>query len=122
MQVFTNARLEVIHLDPNLGAFYFLNGRNLSSDTQWDKISYRRTFDIIRGDVYTLLQQYKSNVISSKTFTRIASSIDAYLTTMARNGSIRRFTGAQVNSQVPAAGLVEVRFSVVPHYAMEYLL
>ena len=121
MQVFTNARLEVIHLDPNLGAFYFLNGRNLSSDTQWDKISYRRTFDIIRGDVYTLLQQYKSNVISSKTFTRIASSIDAYLTTMARNGSIRRFTGAQVNSQVPAAGLVEVRFSVVPHYAMDYI-
>jgi hypothetical protein len=40
---------------------------------------------------------------------------------MARNGSIRRFTGAQVNSQVPAAGLVEVRFSVVPHYAMDYM-
>ena len=121
MQVFSNARLEVIHLDLNLGAFYFLNGRNLSNDTQWDKISYRRTFDIIRGDVYTLLQQYKSNVMSSKTFNRIASSIDAYLTTMTRNGSIRRFTGAQVNSQVPAAGLVEVRFAVVPHYAMDYI-
>jgi hypothetical protein len=121
LQVFTNARLEVIHLDPNLGAFYFLNGRNLSSDTQWDKISYRRTFDIIRGDIYALLQQYKSNVMSNKVFSRISSSIDSYLGTLTRNGSIRRFTGAQVTSQATASGLVEVRFSVVPHYAMDYI-
>lgn len=121
LQVFTDARLEVIHLDPNLGAFYFLNGRNLSSDTQWDKISYRRTFDIIRSDVYILLQQYKSNVMTRTVFSRISSSIDAYLTTLTRNGSIRRFTGAQVSSQIPASGLVEVRFAVVPHYAMDYI-
>lgn len=121
LQAYTDARLEAIHLDPNLSAFYILTGRSLTSNTQWDKISYRRTFDIVRADLYTLLQQYKSAPLNQRLFSQISASIDAHLSSMTRNGSLRAYSGASVRSLNPASGLVEIHVGIVPVYAADYL-
>jgi len=121
LQAYTDARLEVLHLDPNLSAFYVLTGRTLTSNTQWDKISYRRTFDIVRADLYVLLQQFKSAPINARLFSQISASIDAHMTTMTRNGSLRSFSGTSVRSLNPATGLVEVHVGIVPVYAADYI-
>lgn len=121
LQAYTDARLEVLHLDPNLSAFYVLSGRSLTSNTQWDKISYRRTFDIIRADLYVLLQQFKSAPLNQRLFSQISASIDAHLSTMTRNGSLRSYSGTTVRSLNPASGLVEIHVGIVPVYAADYL-
>ncbi|MEI2418771.1 hypothetical protein V6O07_00725 [Arthrospira platensis SPKY2] len=121
LQAYTDARLEAIHMDPNLSAFYILTGRTLTSNTQWDKVSYRRTFDIVRADLYVLLQQYKSAPLNQRLFSQISASIDAHLSSMSRNGSLRSYSGASVRSLNPASGLVEIHVGIVPVYAADYL-
>ena len=121
LNLYHNARLEAVHIDPATNSFNFLNGRSLSSNQQWDRISFRRTFNVVRMDVAQNLQQYKSEPNTAALRTRIASSIDAYLSTLKRNGSISAFQGAEVASPNPASGLATIRFGLAPVYALDYI-
>lgn len=121
LQLYSDAKLEVIHLDPSLFAYYFLNGRNLSSNTQWDKIHYRRTFNILRMDLFGYLQQFKGEPNTTRILSRIQSGIDAYMATRVRNQQIRNFTPSQVFNEEPASGQILIRVSVIPQYAIDYI-
>lgn len=94
LQLYTDGRLEILTLDPALDSFFFINGRTLSTSTAWDKIIIRRTYDIIRQDLYLNLQQYKSEPHTRLLRRQVASSINAYFGVMARNGRIANFASA----------------------------
>lgn len=121
LQRYTDARLEVLHLDRILNRFSFLNGRTLSTNTQWDKVSYRRTFNVIRTDLSKVMYPYLSEPNTPRNHTRMASAIDAYMSQRKRNGQISSASNASVSSPNPAAGLVEIRVSIIPIYAMDYI-
>ena len=121
LNLYDDARLEVVHIDPASFSFNFLNGRSLSSNIQWDRISFRRTFNIIRTDIVRNLQQYKSEPNTPNLRSRMSSAIDAYLATLVRNGQISNYTGAVVSSPNPSSGLVTIYFSVSPVYAADYI-
>jgi len=121
LNLYHNARLEAVHIDPATNSFNFLNGRSLSSNQQWDRISFRRTFNVVRMDIAQNLQQYKSDPNTPAVRSRIASAIDAYLGTLKRNGQISSFNGAEVTSPNPASGLAVIRFGLAPVYAMDYI-
>lgn len=91
LQLLTDAKMEIITLDANLNAFYFTNGRTLSSNVAWERIVTRRTYDVIRQDLFENLQQYKSEPHTKLLRKQIASGINAYLGTMARNSRIANY-------------------------------
>lgn len=97
LQVYTDARLEVLGLDPSLQGFYFMNGLTTSSDTAWQKVSTRRTYDVLRMDLYENLQQYKSEPHTALLRQQVAASINGYLSQKSSAGHIRNYAKAIVN-------------------------
>jgi hypothetical protein len=121
LQRYTDAKLEIVHMDPALFTYHFMNGRTLSTNTQWDKVSYRRTFDVIRMDLAQNLQQYKSEPNTSDLRRRISSALDAYFSTRVRNGQISSYGNTSVTSPNPASNRIDIRVSIVPIYAADYI-
>lgn len=126
LQIFTDARLEILAVDPALQANVFINGRTLSSDTAWEKVSIRRTYDYVRQDVNTLLQQYKSEPHTELLRRQIASAINAYLQEKMRAGEIANFRTVQIDSannspESYITGELNITISFLPLYAADYI-
>lgn len=121
LQIFTDARLEILAMDPALLSFNFINGRTLASNTAWDQIQIRRTYDMIRGDLFLNLQQYKSEPNVSLLRRQIATAVDSYMSTRARNGEITSFQPTLVQSQDVTTGVVDIYISFQPLYAADYI-
>jgi hypothetical protein len=121
LQIYTDAKLEIIALDPSLLSYNFINGRTLSSNTAFDKVTIRRTYDMIRMDLFQSLQQYKSEPNTSLLRRQIATSIDAYMSTRARNGEISNFLPTGVSSPDVTTGVVDIFVSFLPLYAADYI-
>lgn len=116
---FLSARLEVIALDPALGTFYVMSGTTLSSDPRWDRINKRRSYDVVRMDLFGSLQAYKSEPLTPLLLRQIAASIDSYMNVKVRNGHIQNYTQCVVTS--PQPGYVEVQLSFQPIGAADYI-
>jgi hypothetical protein len=121
LQVYTDARLEILSVDQALGAYYFINGRTLTANTAWDKISIRRTYDMIRMDLFSNLQQYKSEPNTSLLRRQIQSSVDSYMAGRARAGEISQFLPCTVSSPDVTTGVLNVYISFLPIYAADYI-
>jgi hypothetical protein len=121
LQIFTDAKLEIASLDPALLSFNFINGRTLSSNTAWDKINIRRTYDMIRMDLFQSLQQYKSEPNTALLRRQIATSIDAYMSTRARNGEITNYRPTSVIAADVTTGVLDVYVSFLPLYSADYI-
>lgn len=126
LQLYTDGRLEVLRPDINLGGFFFLNGRTTSSNTAWDKIVIRRTYDVIRQDLYQALQPYQSEPHTKLLRRQVETSVNAYFQTMLRNSKIANALPAICNdSNNPAAnyinGNLNVSISFLPLYSADYI-
>lgn len=121
LQIYTDARLEILAMDPALLTFNFINGRTLATNTAWDQIQIRRTYDMIRGDLFLNLQQYKSEPNTSLLRRQMATAVDAYMSTRARNGEISGFQPTLVQSPDVTTGVVDVYVSFLPLYAADYI-
>lgn len=121
LNVYSGNKLEILAIDPALGSYYFMNGRTLSSDTRKQKVSHRRSKDVVRMDLYISLQIYKSEPLTSLLLRQIASSVDSYMHTKVRNGHIQNYTNSIVTSPDPMQGLVEVLLSFQPIGAADYI-
>ena len=126
LQLYTDARLEVLYSNINLGGFFFLNGSTTSSNIAWNKVVIRRTYDIIRQDLYTSLQSYQSEPHTKVLRRQIETSINAYFQTLLRNGKIANALPAICNdSNNPPEnfinGNVNVSINFLPLYAADYI-
>lgn len=126
LQFYTDARIEVIFPDQNLGGFFFLSGITTSSDPNWEKISVRRTYDVIRQDLYIGLQNYKSEPHTALLRKQLETSINAYMNNQLRNGRISNSLPAVANnSNNPQenyiTGQLNVSLSFLPLYAADYI-
>jgi len=126
LQLYTDARLEVLRSDINLGGFFFLNGRTTSSNTAWDKVVIRRTYDVIRQDLYQSLQPYQSEPHTKLLRRQVETSVNAYFQTMLRNGRIANALPALCNdSNNPAEnyinGNLNVSIGFLPLYSADYI-
>jgi hypothetical protein len=126
LQIYTDARLEVLRQDINLGGFFFLNGRTTASSSAWDKIIIRRTYDVIRQDLYESLQPYQSEPHTKLLRRQVETSVNAYFQTLLRNGKIANALPAICNdSNNPAEnyinGNLNVSIGFLPLYAADYI-
>lgn len=126
LQVYTDARMEILSVDPANQAYVFSNGRTLSSDPLWDKISIRRTYDVVRMDLHELIQFYRSEPNTPLLARQLLSAVNAYMADKQRNGEIYSFRSATVSSsEDPMVNLVSGRLRIVipflPNYAADYI-
>lgn len=126
LQIFTDARLEVLGVDPAIQTYVFINGRTLSNDSAWDKIFIRRTYDVIRMDLFELLQQYKSEPHTNLLRVQIVAAINAYMTEKLRASHIANFKPAIADSSNNTPenyinGELNVSLSFLPLYAADYI-
>lgn len=126
LQLYTDGRLEVLRPDINLGGFFFLSGRTTSSNSAWDKIVIRRTYDVIRQDLYQSLQPYQSEPHTKLLRRQVETSVNAYFQTMLRNGRIANALPALCNdSNNPAEnyinGNLNVSIGFLPLYSADYI-
>lgn len=126
LQLYTDGRLEVLRQDINLGGYFFLNGRTTSSNSAWDKIVIRRTYDIIRQDLYESLQPYQSEPHTKLLRRQVETSVNAYFQTLLRNSKIANALPAICNdSNNPAEnyinGNLNVSIGFLPLFAADYI-
>jgi len=88
LQIITDAKIEVIALDPALRSYNFISAVTLSSDTTWEKVYLRRVHDMIRMDLYKALQSYKSEPHTETLRRELSSAIRAYMEEKVRRGEI----------------------------------
>jgi len=126
LQLYMDARLEVLRPNNQFGGFFFLNGITTDSTAAFDKVYVRRTYDIVRTDLFQGLQPYQSEPHTRLLRRQIETSINAYFNTMARNGRIANALPAVCNdSNNPAEnyinGNINVTVSFLPLYAADYI-
>lgn len=126
LQIFTDAKLEVMTLDPSTQSYVFINGRTLTNNSDWEKISYRRTYDLIRMDLYDLLQQYKSEPHTNLLRRQIVTAIDGYMNRLARESQIASYGGTVADStnntsETYVRGELNVSIRFLPVYAIDYI-
>lgn len=88
LQIITDAKIEVIALDPAVGSYNFISAVTLSFDTTWEKVYLRRVHDMIRMDLYKALQNYKSEPLTETLRRELSSAIRAYMEEKVRRGEI----------------------------------
>lgn len=126
LQLYMDARLEVARPNNQFGGFYFLNGATTDATSAFNKIYVRRTYDIVRQDLYSGLQPYQSEPHTRLLRRQIETSINAYFNTMSRNGRIANALPAVCNdSNNPQEnyinGNINVTVSFLPLYAADYI-
>ena len=127
LQSYADNYLEVLSLDPVLRGFYFMTGQTTSSDTAWTRVSIRRTYDVIRMDLFDNLQQYKSEPYTTTLRSQIASSINAYLSNKRRNGEIQQFLptvidGSNNNTTDFINGVMNITVRFLPLFSTDYIV
>jgi hypothetical protein len=127
LQVYADNSIETLALDPSLRGFFFMTGQTTSPDTAWTKISIRRTYDVIRMDLFDSLQQYKSEPYTTTLRGQIASSINNYLFNKRRNGEIQQYLPTSVdssnnNTEDFLNGVLNITVRFLPVYSADYLV
>ncbi len=125
LQIYTDARLEILTLSNVYQAFYFVNGRTLADGT-FLKISTRRTFDVLRMDINDALKLYLSEPHTFLLRRQIVTGITTYLSERQSKGHIANFTTPVCdNSNNPASnysnGVLNVSFSFLDIAAADYI-
>lgn len=127
LQSYADNYIEVLALDPVLRAFYFMTGQTTSSDSAWSRVSIRRTYDVIRMDLFDNLQQYKSEPYTTTLRGQISSSINAYLSNKRRNGEIQQFLptiidGSNNNTTDFINGIMNITVRFLPLFSTDYIV
>lgn len=127
LQGYADSYIEVLALDPVLRGFYFMTGQSTSSDSAWTRISVRRTYDVIRMDLFDNLQQYKSEPYTSTLRNQIASSINAYLSNKRRSGEIQQYLptiidGTNNNTADFLGGVMNITVRFLPLFSADYIV
>jgi Phage tail sheath C-terminal domain/Phage tail sheath protein subtilisin-like domain len=126
LQLYTDAKLEVLHVDPATQAFFFTTGRTISSDPAWEKIYVRRSYDFIRQDLYDVLSYYIGEPHTLKLRVQIQVAVEQYLRQLAIDGMIANFENVLVGTENNPPGLytqgqLNVSFEFLPLYAVDYI-
>ena len=126
LQLYTDAKLEVLTVNNSTQSYVFTNGRTLSSDTSWDKIYIRRTYDLIRMDLNDLLSQYLGEPHTTLLRNQIASAINGYMAELARNSQIANYQNAVIDdtNNTPdnyINGQLNITISFLPLYSADYI-
>lgn len=126
LQLYSDAKLEVIQVDPSTQSFMFTNGNSLSSEEAWRRISVRRTYDVIRQDIYDMLTNYIGEPHTNLARAQVSSSVTAYLQELLRQGQIANFRDVVCNEsnnppQLYITGTLNVSFSFLPLFPIDYI-
>ena len=121
LQQLSDGRFEVLYQDPNLFGFYFLTGRTTSNTERWYAITKRRAYDVVRAGLYMGLQEYKSEPLTERLLSRIASSVDGYFNLLMNRGEIASFTASTVTTPGLASRQVDVRVSFQELNSADYI-
>ena len=126
LQFYTDARIEVLFPEQSLGGFFYLSGITTSSDPNWEEIHIRRSYDVVRQDLFISLQNYKSEPHTNLLRKQIETSVNAYMNNHLRNGRIANVVPATANnnnnpSENYINGELNVSLSFLPLYAAHYI-
>lgn len=127
LQLYTDARLEVLQVDPASQSFYFTSGRTTSTDPSWAKEYYRGTYDVIRQDLYDLLSFYIGAPHNLRLRAQIKVSVESYLRGLRADGKIANYRDVLVEEinnppSLYVTGTLNVAFSFQPIEAADYIV
>lgn len=92
LDALTRAGVDALYFDSGLGAFKFLNGRTTSTIAEKRQVSLRRVQDEIIHALYVNLQPHRSAPNSNPLRALVASSCDAYLESLVKDGWIQSYS------------------------------
>jgi hypothetical protein len=123
-QQFIDAKVDMISLDTALSGYYVVQGRTLTNTAGKDRINIVRVNDTIRKDLYFNLQAYKGENNSRKVRNMIASSISAYMSSMARSGYIVSYSQPVIDESNNSTtdyynGNLNINLSYTPLYPID---
>lgn len=127
LQLYTDARLEVLQVDPASQSFYFTSGRTTSNDPSWVKEYYRGTYDVIRQDLYGMLDFYIGAPHTLRLRAQIKVSVESYLRGLRADGKIANYRDVLVDEinnppGLYVTGTLNVSFSFQPIEAVDYIV
>lgn len=127
LQLYTNARLEVLQVDSSSQSFFFTSGRTTSIDPSWTKEYYRGTYDVIRQDLYELLTFYIGAPHTLRLRTQIKVAVESYLRNLRADGKIANYRDVlvdQINNppSLYITGTLNVSFAFQPIEAVDYIV
>ena len=126
LQLFTDAKLEVLHVDGASRAFFFTTGRTLSSDPAWETVYVRRSYDHIEQDLYEMLLFYLGEPHTLKVRVQIQGAVEQYLRRLSSLNYIANYRNVLVNSEnnstdLYSQGILNVSFDFLPLEAINYI-
>jgi hypothetical protein len=123
LQLYTDAKLEVLHVDPATQAFFFTTGRTLTSDPAWEYIYIRRSYDSIRQDLYDVLSFYIGEPHTLRLRSQVQVAVEQYLKQLSIEGKIANYSSVLVSNDnnppgIYTLGQLNVSFRFLPIYAI----
>jgi len=123
LQLYTDAKLEVLHVDPATQAFLFTTGRTLTSDPAWEYIYIRRSYDAIRQDLYDVLSFYIGETHTLRVRSQVQVAVEQYLRQLSIEGKIANYSSVLVGNENNPPGLytlgqLNVSFRFLPLYSI----
>ena len=126
LQIISDNKLEIIAYDPISRGYSLMTGQSTSSDTSFDRVSFRRSYDVIRADLFDNLQHYRSEPNNSSLMRQLQTSINTYMSTRLRQGHIASYSGTIIEPsndslQDYLSGNLNIAVSFLPLYAADYI-
>jgi len=115
LQAYAAANLEIVARDPSTQGYYFFTGSSLSNLPDLNHITYRRTYDLVRMDLYDNLQSYKSEPLTATLVNLVTTAINAYMNNRLNAGQIASFN-TNNTSVIPSSdpNTLTISFSFAP--------
>lgn len=115
---YTKARMEALVVDPATGGIHCLNGRTLSSDPAWYWVSIRRVTNLIKADLFRMVQWVKSEPNTPALRLQLAQQLDQYMEYLLSRGIIAATQKSKVDASNNPPGRVASGFLRAEVYYM----
>lgn len=93
---FEEENLEILSKSKVYNGYYFMTGKVLTVDNNWNRIYVRRAYNQVRSDLYDLLEQYTAAPYRRETVLQIITAINTYFLNRMTLGEIASFKNAEV--------------------------
>lgn len=126
LDIYSEARIEVLSLDKFTGTYSFSSGVTLSSDPAWERIYLRRSHDVVQTGLEQLLRSFLAQPNSRDFRARIGAGINAYLSNLRQRGEILDFRPPTIDASnnTPTSYLnreLRIDVSFLPLYSADYI-
>lgn len=118
--------LEILSKSKVYNGYYFLTGKVLTVDNNWNRIYIRRAYNQVRADLYDLLEQYTAAPYRREVVLQILSAINTYFINRLTLQEIASFKNAEVANRTNfnedyQRGFLAINVGFLPLSALNFI-